>query len=59
MDLMIVCGTPDPGGPEYALAVLLGLILNIALWVRHTHLASRSAARQMRPIKERAIVRPG
>ena len=51
MDIMIVCGSPSPGGPEYALAVALGLMLNIAMWVRHRYLASRPAARQILPIK--------
>jgi hypothetical protein len=51
MDIMIVCGSPNPGGPEYALAVVLGLMLDIAIWVRHRHLASRSAARQILPIR--------
>ena len=51
MDLKIVCGSPDPGGPEYTLGFLLGLVLNAGMWAYHRHLARRPAARQILPIK--------
>lgn len=51
MDILIVCGSPNPGGPEYALGVVIGLVLNAALWVRHRQLAGRTLQRQILPIK--------
>jgi hypothetical protein len=51
MDLMIVCGSPDPGAGAYAVGAVLGLMLDLAMWARHRRLARRSAARQMLPLK--------
>ena len=50
MDIMIVCGSSGPGGPDYALAVILGLVLNVALWARHRRLAARPASRHILPM---------
>jgi len=50
MDILIVCGSPDPGGPEYAMAFMLGLLLDLAMWVHHRHVARRPAARAILPI---------
>jgi hypothetical protein len=51
MDILIVCGAPNPGGPDYALGLVLGLVLNVALWVRHRRLARQPAARQILHIR--------
>jgi hypothetical protein len=51
MDLMTVCHFPsDPGPNVYLMGVLVGLVLNLAMWVHHRRLASRPAARHILPI---------
>jgi len=54
MNYVIVCECPNPGGPEYALAVLIGLGAVAALWVHHRRAARRAATRQILPLKEAA-----
>ena len=51
MDILIVCGSPNPGGPEYALGFFLGLVLDVALCAHHRRLAKRSAMRPILDIK--------
>ena len=51
MDIMIVCGSPGPGGPEYALGVALGLILDLFLCAQQRYLARRSAIRRILPLR--------
>jgi hypothetical protein len=53
MDLMTVCQFPsDPVPSEYLnlMAVLVGLVLNLAMWAHHRRLAARPVARRIFPI---------
>jgi hypothetical protein len=54
MNYVIVCGSPNAGGREDALAVVLGLGVVAALWVHHRRAARRAAARQILPLKKAA-----
>jgi hypothetical protein len=51
MNYVIVCGAGNFGGPEYALALAIGLALDVALWVHHQGAAIRGAARPILPLK--------
>jgi hypothetical protein len=51
MNFVSVC-PPSSGGPEYALAVVIGLAVVAALWIHHRGVAGRPAARQILPLKE-------
>jgi len=49
MNYVIVCECP---GPEYPLAVVIGLAAVAALWVLHRRAARRAGARQILPLKD-------
>jgi len=51
MDILIVCGTPDAGGLDYAVGVVVGLLLSVGLCVHHRYVAERPATRQILPLK--------
>ena len=50
MDILIVCGVPSPGGAEYALGLVLGLVIDVALCAHYRFLARRPARRHILPL---------